>query len=191
LFTLTEYKYNYFILYITTRNINVTISFFFLVSSISIIFVYASRHYLNSQLLNPDWPDGSTRLIHWLNRFRFVKRLAGATTRQNLVNLAGQPMTQATHMRPFFFKCGFSPIPFFFHIFKVHCINIRKIFYFFNVEFETLLVYRHYISKKKIIFSMWDLNPFRIYTLCSQEKSYIFSMCDKKILKYFFKLHYL
>jgi hypothetical protein len=55
------------------------------------------------------------------------------------------------------------------------------------MEFETLLVYRHYISKKKVIFSMWDLNPFRIYTLCSQEKSYIFSMCDKKKFKIFFK----
>jgi hypothetical protein len=28
---------------------------------------------------------------------------------------------------------------------------------------------------------MWDLKPFRIYTLCSQEKSYVFSMWDKKL----------
>ena len=27
---------------------------------------------------------------------------------------------------------------------------------------------------------MWDLKPFRIYTLFSQEKNYIFSMWDKK-----------
>ena len=27
---------------------------------------------------------------------------------------------------------------------------------------------------------MWDLKPFRIYTLCSHEKSYVFSMCDLK-----------
>jgi hypothetical protein len=27
---------------------------------------------------------------------------------------------------------------------------------------------------------MWDLKPFRIYTLCSQEKHYIFSMWDLK-----------
>ena len=27
---------------------------------------------------------------------------------------------------------------------------------------------------------MWDLKSFRIYTLSSQEKSYIFSMWDKK-----------
>ena len=27
---------------------------------------------------------------------------------------------------------------------------------------------------------MWDLKSFRIYTLCSQEKSYVFSMWDLK-----------
>jgi hypothetical protein len=27
---------------------------------------------------------------------------------------------------------------------------------------------------------MWDLKPFRLYILCSQEKSYVFSMWDKK-----------
>jgi hypothetical protein len=27
---------------------------------------------------------------------------------------------------------------------------------------------------------MWDLKPFRIYTLYSREKSYIFLMWDKK-----------
>jgi len=34
---------------------------------------------------------------------------------------------------------------------------------------------------------MWDLKPFRIYTLCSQEKNYGFSMWDKK----FFSLNIL
>jgi len=28
---------------------------------------------------------------------------------------------------------------------------------------------------------MWDLKLFRIYTLCSQEKSYVFSIWDKQI----------
>jgi hypothetical protein len=28
---------------------------------------------------------------------------------------------------------------------------------------------------------MWDLKPFRINTLCSQEKSYVFSMYDLKL----------
>ena len=34
---------------------------------------------------------------------------------------------------------------------------------------------------------MWDLKPFSIYTLCSQERSNVFSMWDKKRLwfKYF------
>ena len=27
---------------------------------------------------------------------------------------------------------------------------------------------------------MWDLKLFRIYTLCSQEKNYVFSMWDSK-----------
>jgi hypothetical protein len=28
---------------------------------------------------------------------------------------------------------------------------------------------------------MWDLKSFRIYTLYSQEKNYVFSMWDKKL----------
>jgi hypothetical protein len=27
---------------------------------------------------------------------------------------------------------------------------------------------------------MWDLKPFNIYNICSQEKNYVFSMWDKK-----------
>jgi hypothetical protein len=30
-------------------------------------------------------------------------------------------------------------------------------------------------------FLMWDLKPISIYTLCSQEKNYVFSMWDKKL----------
>jgi hypothetical protein len=30
-------------------------------------------------------------------------------------------------------------------------------------------------------FQMWDLKPISIYTLCSQEKNYVFSMWDKKL----------
>ena len=33
---------------------------------------------------------------------------------------------------------------------------------------------------------MWDLKPFSIYTLCSQEKNYVFLMWDN-----FFLFHYL
>ena len=61
-----------------------------------------------------------TWLIWWLDRSRFVKKPAGATTRQN----PGRPMTRQprrTRTRPdvFFFKRDFSPIPLFFHIFLV------------------------------------------------------------------------
>ena len=34
---------------------------------------------------------------------------------------------------------------------------------------------------RKSYFSMWDLKPFLIYTLCLQEKNYVFSMWDKKL----------
>ena len=34
--------------------------------------------------------------------------------------------------------------------------------------------------KKNHVFSMWDLKPINIYTLCSQEKNHVFSMWDKK-----------
>ena len=37
---------------------------------------------------------------------------------------------------------------------------------------------------KKIFFSIWDLKPINIYTLYSQEKSYVFSMWNLKPLVY-------
>jgi len=39
--------------------------------------------------------------------------------------------------------------------------------------------------ERSYVFSMWDLKPISIYTLCFQEKSYVFSMWDKK--KFWFK----
>ena len=40
---------------------------------------------------------------------------------------------------------------------------------------------------KNLFFSMWDLKPFSICTLCSQEKINVFSMWDKNSFwfKYF------
>jgi hypothetical protein len=80
------------------------------------------------------------------------------------------PLPGRIGTRPFFLKCGFSLIPFFSYffswllaLFKVHYINIRKIFYFFNVGFETFSIYTLYSQEKSCI-----------YTLCSQEKSYDF-----------------
>jgi hypothetical protein len=35
-------------------------------------------------------------------------------------------------------------------------------------------IYILYVSKIKVIFLMWDLKFFRIYTLCSQEKKLCF-----------------
>jgi len=45
-----------------------------------------------------------------------------------------------------------------------------------------MYIYTLYVLKKKIIFSMWDLKPVRIYILCSQEKNYVFPIWDKKKL---------
>ena len=41
--------------------------------------------------------------------------------------------------------------------------------------------------QNKIIFSKWVVKPFGIYTLCLQEKSYVFLIWDKKsfLFKYF------
>jgi hypothetical protein len=44
------------------------------------------------------------------------------------------------------------------------------------------------MPEEYFIFLMWDLKPFNLYTLCSQEKkSCVFSMWDKKYFwfKYF------
>jgi hypothetical protein len=65
-----------------------------------------------------------TWLIWWLDRSRFAKKPAGATTRQNPDRPGGSTHDPATQANPdetrcFFFKCGFSPIPLFFHIFLV------------------------------------------------------------------------
>jgi uncharacterized membrane protein (UPF0127 family) len=52
---------------------------------------------------------------------------------------------------------------------------------FFQCGTSNPLVYILYVPKKKVIFSTWDFKPFRIYTLCSQEKkNYVFSMWDLK-----------
>ena len=60
----------------------------------------------------------------------------------------------------------------FIHVFYIH----KKKLCFFNVEFETLMYIYSIVFKKKVIFSIWDLKSIRIYTICSQEKSYVFSM---------------
>ena len=41
--------------------------------------------------------------------------------------------------------------------------------------------------RKKVIFSMWDLKSFRIYTLCSQEKKY-FSNVGFEALLYIYSM---
>jgi len=97
-------------------------------------------------------------------------------------------MTRANSGETWFFSFFLSNVvfllyPFFSYFFswlliffKVHYINIRKVFYFI----WNPLVYILYVSNKKVIFSTWYLKPFRIHALCSQEKSYVFSMWNLK-----------
>jgi len=46
-------------------------------------------------------------------------------------------------------------------------------------DLKPFSIYTLCSQEKSYVFSMWDLKLFRIYTLCSQEKSYV-SMWDKK-----------
>jgi uncharacterized membrane protein (UPF0127 family) len=50
---------------------------------------------------------------------------------------------------------------------------------FFQYGILNPLLYILYVPNNKIIFSMWDLKPFHIYTLCSQENNYVCSMWGK------------
>jgi len=63
-------------------------------------------------------PGPARRVDPVSGRFGFVKRPANAITRQNPVDLAGQPMTPAnpdeTRCFVSLFKYGFSPIPVFY-----------------------------------------------------------------------------
>jgi hypothetical protein len=50
------------------------------------------------------------------------------------------------------------------------------------MRFEALCIYTLCFQEKSYVFSLWDLKPITIYTLCFQEKNYVFSMWDKKPL---------
>ena len=50
---------------------------------------------------------------------------------------------------------------------------------------KPISIYTLCSQEKNYLFSMWNLKSISIYTLCSQEKNYVFSMWDKK--KFWFK----
>ena len=54
-------------------------------------------------------------------------------------------------------------------------------------DLKLVSIYTLCSQEKSYLFSMWDLKLVSIYTLCSQEKSYVLSMWDKKLFlfKYF------
>ena len=54
-------------------------------------------------------------------------------------------------------------------------------------DWKLISIYTLCFQEKSYLFSMWDLKPINIYTLCSQVKSYVFSMWDNKFFwfKYF------
>ena len=58
----------------------------------------------------------------------------------------------------------------------IYSMFTRKKLYFFNVVYKTLWFKYFNLKGWHNIFLMWDLKPFSIYTLYSQEKSYIFLM---------------
>ena len=45
-----------------------------------------------------------------------------------------------------------------------------------------LSIYTLYSQEKSYVFLMWDLKPINIYTLYFQEKNYVFSMWDNFFL---------
>jgi hypothetical protein len=123
------------------------------------------------------------RLTWWLDRSGFVKRPSGATTRQN-------PVDPWPGRDPvfFFFKCGFSPVSFFFiffswllTLFKVHYINIRRKKLFFQCGIWNPFVYILYVHKKKVMFfqcEIWNHLAYIFYV--HKKNNYVFSMWDKK-----------
>ena len=68
---------------------------------------------------------------------------------------------------------------------------MKKNICFFNVDLKPISIYTLYSQEKSYVFLMWDLKPISIYNLCFKKKSYVFSMWDKFFLKYSFKLYYL
>jgi len=78
------------------------------------------------------------------------------------IRLVGDPGYLAKLGRNLFFfqMCFFSQKPLFFifffcwllTIFKVHCINTRRKFYFFNMKFESLYYIYSMFTGKKIIY---------------------------------------
>jgi hypothetical protein len=116
---------------------------------------------------------GPSRPVGWTDPGKTKDRLVQKPD-QTQATRRVNPWPWRTRTRPFFFKCGFSPRPFFSYffnwlltLFKIHYINTRRIFYF----------------------SMWDLKPFSIYTLCSQEKKLYFQCGIWSLLVYIIYIH--
>jgi hypothetical protein len=121
-------------------------------------------------LLNPDRPD---RLIRGLDMSGFIKRPVSATTRSNLVDPAGQPVTRVRtdQDQVFFFKCGFwNPSVYILYVYK------KKIM-FFQYAIWNLLVYIFYVPKKKVIFFQCGIwNPL-VYIIYVHKKKAMFFQC--------------
>jgi len=83
--------------------------------------------------------------------------------------------TLCSQEKKLFFQHGFEALSY------IYSILTRKKIMFFQCRIWNPLVSILYVPKKIIIFLIWDLKPFRIYTLCSQEKKYVFSMWNKKL----------
>jgi len=66
--------------------------------------------------------------------------------------------------------------------------QLKRITSIFSMwDMKPFRIYTLCSHEKNYVFSMWDLKPISIYTLCFQEKNHVFSMWDKKnlLFKYF------
>jgi uncharacterized protein YfkK (UPF0435 family) len=60
--------------------------------------------------------------------------------------------------------------------FNIYTLCSQEKNYFFNVGFEGLSYIYSMFTRKNLHFSMWDLKYFSIYTLYFQEKNYFFNV---------------
>jgi len=135
-------------------------------------------------LLNPAWwvNQGSGWPGDWIGLGLLKDRLVQQPGKTRSTHDPGE--TQCF----FFFKCGFSPVSFFFiffswllTLFKVHYINIRRKKLFFQCGIWNPFVYILYVHKKKVMFFQCEIwNPLAYIFYVHKKNNYVFSMWDKK-----------
>ena len=67
----------------------------------------------------------------------------------------------------------------------------KKNICFFNVDLKPISIYTLCSQEKSYVFLMWDLKPISIYNLYSKKKVMFFQCGINFFFKYSFKLYYL